>query len=149
MGYITLTKNDQVTPELQAKIEEILGKASDTMDDIGDIYKDYMQELTPIGETQDLYDATFVDSDGQLKRTIYSAMYYFDCVVGGHAVYGPIFSDLQRRWWFWYLYNVLGGVYENKTNGFQPPNDYPQEAFDNAQMDVDVRLDEFVDWIAE
>lgn len=147
MGYIQLIKQDKVTPELQAKIDEIFGKANETMDDIGDIYREAMEQVTPIGETQDLYNATTVDSEGPLTRVIYSAMYYFDYVVGGHAVYGPIFSDLQRRWWFWYLYNVLGGVYNNRTNGFQPPNDYPAEAFDNAEPDVDRRLDEFLDWI--
>ncbi len=117
------------------------------MDDVGDIYLDAMQQVTPIGETGDLYYQTCVESEGALKRTIYSTSPHWDFVAGGHDVLGPIFSDLQRRWWFWYLYNVLGGWYERKTMGYYEGVDYPLVAFENGEGGVNNRLDEFLDWI--
>jgi len=149
LGSINTTKNEDITPDLISLIGDVKDEGSNMMDDIGDIYKNAMQDVTPIGDTQQLWSLTLVESFGDMDRYISSEADYFDPVVDGHIVYGPIFSDLQRRWWFWYLNAVLGGDYDvkvgagNKMEG----NDYPSEAFDNADADVTARVNEFLDYL--
>lgn len=149
MGSVETSLNQTVTDEIDALIGDINDQGSVMMDDIADIYKNAMQDVTPIGETSQLYSLTLVESFGDMDRYISSEADYFDPVVDGHMVYGPVFSDLQRRWWFWYLYAVLGGEYDvkvgsgNKMTG----NDYPSEAFDNADADVEARVNEFLDYL--
>ena len=49
-------------------------------------------------------------------------------VVDGHRV---LTTEKSRRWWFWYLKNVLGGSYTRKTSGppgYVPPNRYHERA---------------------
>ncbi|MBZ2167008.1 hypothetical protein [Methanobacterium spitsbergense] len=113
------------------------------LDDLAEIYKDNMDIEAP-NLTGFLISMHVIEQLGTYDRYIYSEASYFDDVVSGHAVYGPIFSDLQRRWWFWYLQNVLGGEYENRTDGRQPGNDYPTRAYHNAQSAIDYRLHEYI-----
>lgn len=49
-------------------------------------------------------------------------------VVDGYRVLN---TEKSRRWWFWYLKNVLGGSYTRKTSGppgYVPPNRYHERA---------------------
>jgi hypothetical protein len=49
-------------------------------------------------------------------------------VVDGHRV---LTTEKSRKWWFWYLKNVLGGSYTRKTSGppgYVPPNRYHERA---------------------
>lgn len=49
-------------------------------------------------------------------------------IVGGHRV---LTTEKSRKWWFWYLKNVLGGNYTRKTSGkrgYVPPNRYHERA---------------------
>lgn len=147
MGFIELRKDDQVSPALQEELDQLMPQAESTMDDVGNIYLDATQQVTPIGETGDLFHETIVESDGPLSKIIYSTSSHWDYVVGGHDVFGPIFSDLQRRWWFWYLNEVLGGWYENKTMGYYEGVDYPLSAFENAEPEIENRLDDFLNQI--
>jgi hypothetical protein len=149
LGTLTVTKHETITPELEGLISDLIPQASIMMDDIGGIYKNAMQDVTPIGETNQLHDLTLVESFGELDRYISSEASYFDAVTDGHMVYGPVFSDLQRRWWFWYLNNVLGGEYEVKvgSGNKMAGNDYPSEAMDMADNDVESRVNEFLDFL--
>jgi len=147
MGYVQLTKDDQVSPALQEILDTIDNYAESTMDDIGDIELDAMQFIVPIGETGELGHDLIVENEGGLSRSIYSLSDHWDAVVGGHNVFGPIFSDKQRKWWFWYLWNVLGGEYDNKTDGYLPGNDFPLIAMEMADSNVEARVNEFLDQI--
>lgn len=148
MGFMEIRKGiDEVTPDLQDKRDNLLIQAIVTLDIIAELYKEFMQAVTPIGETNQLHDLTNVFSDDTLSRWIGSEAPHFDWIVPGHNVHGPIFSDRQRRWWFWYLNNVLGGEYANKTDGKTEPNDYPLIAFEMAEGDVNAQAEEFTDWI--
>jgi hypothetical protein len=149
MGSLEANKSETITDELEGLLGELMPQGILMMDDIGEIYKNAMQDVTPIGETQQLYAQTLVESFGDMDRYISSEADHFDPVVGGHIVYGPIFSDLQRRWWFWYLNSVLGGEYTPKVGSGNklPGNDYPSEAFVNADADVEARVNEFLDYL--
>jgi len=139
---------ESLETEFQEKLNELPTKASNFMDEIAEIYLKEMQYLTPV-QTGNLVLFTIIEEFGELGRSIYSTASYFDWIVGGHNVYGPIFSDLQRRWWFWYLNTILGGSYTNKTSGYKGGDDYPLEAFYNSESDVDNKLDEFATWLTE
>lgn len=141
MGIVEI---EVTRPDLDDILNNILPKAVTMMDNVADTYKDYLETEAPVGETHELSDLSMWESLGPLERFIFSASGHFDPIVKGHKVYGPIFSDLQRRWWFWYLWNVLGGEYENTTNGMTEPNDYPQVAFDGADSDIDGILDDYL-----
>lgn len=146
MGSVNIVKGvDEATPFIEEMLSSLLPKTSDLLDDLTEIQVEEMQVETPIGETHELHDLTIGISQGELTRYIFSASGHFEPVVEGHVVHGPIFSDLQRRWWFWYLWNVLGGEYVNKTNGFQPPNDYPSTSFSMAEDAINPRLEQFLD----
>ena len=147
MGTLDVTNDGAtVSGELQDILDNLLGSANEFMDDIGAILQENMELVTPIGDTNDLYDKTTVEVEG-LQRSVYSKSDHFDPVVDGHMVYGPVFSDRQRKWWFWYLENFLGGDYDvkvgsgNKMEG----NEYPTRAYYDAQSSVDMRLQEFLD----
>ena len=127
----------------QKLISEIPDDTTLLLDDLGEIYKENMDIEAPF-LTGYLISQHIVEMLGTYDRYIYSDAPYFDDVVAGHAVYGPIFSEKQRRWWFWYLHNVLGGSYENKTDGHQPGNNYPTRAYYNAQPTVDARIQEYL-----
>lgn len=149
MGFITLTINkDELTNYSSGKLGELNSKAGSFLDEIAEIYKDSMVDEAPevSGETK---RQTIWEYIAEFIRSVYSTVPWWDALVGGHAVYGPIFSDKQRRWWFWYLNTVLGGSYVNKTNGYYPGNDYPSIAFDNAEGSVDQKLEEFLDWLVD
>ena len=150
MGTLDVSNDGAtVSGELQDILDNLLGSANDFMDDIGAILQENMEIVTPIGDTNDLYDKTTVESEG-LQRSIYSKSDHFDPVVDGHMVYGPVFSDRQRRWWFWYLENFLGGDYDVKvgSGNKMEANDYPLEAVDLADGDIEMRASEFLDLIA-
>lgn len=147
MGQIQFTKDDQLSPELRDILSELDSYAESAMDDIGTIEQDAMQFIVPIGATGELGHNIIVEVDGKLSRSIYSLSDHWDAVVGGHNVFGPIFSDKQRRWWFWYLWNILGGEYVNKTDGYLPGNDFPLIAMEMADSNVEARVNEFLDQV--
>jgi hypothetical protein len=134
---------DTVQGLYQKLVDELPDDTTLLLDDLSEIYKENMDIEAPY-LTGYLISMHIVEMLGTYDRYIYSDASYFDDVVGGHAVYGPIFSDKQRRWWFWYLKNVLGGSYENKTDGHQPGNDYPTRAYYNAQSAIDARIQEYL-----
>lgn len=49
-------------------------------------------------------------------------------IINGHRT---LTTEKSRRWWFWYLNNVLGGSYTRKTSGppgYVPPDRYHERA---------------------
>lgn len=146
MGSVSITKDDPVTPFIDELLGNILPHTSNFLDDVSDIEVEYMQSENPIGETQELNDLTMWISQGELVRYIFSASGHFDPVVGGHEIMGPLLTEKQRKWWFWYLNNVLGGDYDVKygTGNKTPPNDYPAIALVNSDADVDARGDQYL-----
>jgi hypothetical protein len=63
----------------------------------------------------------------KIDRTINGVpLWYY--IVDGYRV---LTTEKSRRWWFWYLKNVLDGIYTRKTNGppgYVPPNRYHERA---------------------
>ena len=136
----TLISKDELTGFMQSMMDRFMPETDSMLDDLGEIYVEEMQTANPIGETHELNDLTMVLSEDEFTRYIFSAAGHFVPVVEGHDVFGPIFSDKQRAWWFWYLNNVLGGVYDNKTDGYLEGNPYPAEAFEMADGEVQDRM---------
>jgi hypothetical protein len=150
LGNLDLKKEEEdIISDLQSMKEFLPILAVLFMDDVGEILKESLQLFTPIGDTQQLHDLIVVESMGDLVRYIYSEADHFDPVVDGHMVYGPVFSDKQRRWWFWYLDAVLGGSYEPKVGSGNklPANDYPSLAVEDADGSIELRAEEFLDQI--
>jgi len=147
MGSISTTKDDQVTPYLEEILGNILPQTSNLLDDISDIEVEYMQSENPIGETQQLNDLTMWEAFSALVRYIFSAAGHFEPIVNGHAILGPFLTEKQRKWWFWYLNEVLGGDYDVKygTGNSTPPNDYPSTSLVASDADVDSRCEQFLD----
>lgn len=147
MGILQISKNDEVSPYVEGVIDYFQSNSSGLMDDIGDIGVEEMQVVNPIGETQQLNDLTMWIPQGEFVRYIFSAAGHFEPVVAGHVILGPMLTEKQRKWWFWYLHNVLGGEYTVKygTGNKTPGNDYPAEALINMDDPVEVRLQEFLD----
>ncbi|KYC53875.1 MAG: hypothetical protein AMQ22_00075 [Candidatus Methanofastidiosum methylothiophilum] len=142
MGYVKFSYKDETgIRELKANFpiywREFVG-------DVLDIYKFSMQDIAPERQGNTKRNIT-VERLSDSLGFVYSEVDWWDPLVGGHAVYGPIFSERQRRWWFWYLNTVLGGVYVNKTEGYKGGDDFPLEAFYNAEADVESRISEFGD----
>lgn len=122
-------------------------KAEDLMsasDGIGEIYRGAMVSEAPF-KWGDLREGHTVEDVGSLEKYIYSDVPHFEPVVKGHKVAGINNSPRQRRWWFWYLKNELGGEYTPLTNGKVEENDYPSRAMINAEGEVDARLQSFLD----
>lgn len=151
MGTIDLSIKDEASPFIQSKVDDFIPQAITMMDDIADIYKQGLEDNAPIGETGELGDLSTWDSIGTLERFIFSASDHFDPIVKGHTILGPYTSDKQLRWWFWYLWNELGGSYEPKygTGNKTEANDYPAIAFEDADSAIDDRVDEFAGWVVE
>lgn len=148
MGSVNISKSgDEVTPFIQDILDNILGKTSNFLDDVSDIEVDYMQSENPIGETQQLNDLTMWEPKGELVRYIFSAAGHFEPIVEGHVILGPMLTERQRKWWFWYLFNVLGGDYDVKygTGNKTPANDYPTRALVASDDEVDVRAEQYLD----
>jgi hypothetical protein len=133
----------------QKMVENIPQKTVSLVDEIASIYERYMTMEAPISDSPGrggLRDAHTIMDIGEYGRYIYSDVPYFDAVVTGHEVMGIDNSEQQRKWWFWYLKNVLGGDYTpivgtgNKTEG----NDYPTRAFYNAKSDVDTAINNYL-----
>ena len=125
----------------EALREDFPDKFSQLMEDLAEIYRLYMVDFSP-WITSNMRQMMEKDDTGDYSWYVYSDVPYFDDVVGGHKVYGPIFSDKQRRWWFWYLKNVLGGSYTSK--GGYSGNDFPAQAYDAASGEIDAKIQEFL-----
>ena len=149
MGTIGVSKDEIVQDALASLVDDLPNNAFTFIDDVAEILKSAMMDITPIGETSQLHDLTTILYLGDLVRYIYSEAPYFDDVVDGHYVFGPVFSDKQRRWWFWYLRTELGGVYTPKvgSGNRMEGNDYPLVAIDNADPDIEQRASDFLDLI--
>ncbi|MCE7699503.1 MAG: hypothetical protein K8E24_012100 [Methanobacterium paludis] len=126
-------------------VSELPDNTVDLLDDLGEIYKESMDNDAPY-LTGFLVSMHIVEQLGTYDRYIYSEADYFDSVVGGHTVWGPIFSDTQRKWWFWYLANVLGDSYEPKvgSGNKMEGNNYPMRAYYDAQGAKDARVQDFL-----
>lgn len=64
-------------------------------------------------------------------------------IVGGHRT---LTTERSRRWWFWYLQNVLGGSYTPKTgggSGYVPPDRYHERAVNNVNMNTVLNVIEY------
>lgn len=142
MGYVKFSyKDDTGIRELKGNLpiywREFVG-------DVLDIYKFSMYDVAPERQGNTKRNIT-VERLSDSLGFVYSDVDWWDPLVGGHAVYGPVFSERQIRWWFWYLNTVLGGVYVNKTEGYKGGDDFPLEAFYNGEADVENRISEFGD----
>ena len=134
---------DTILAAYQKIIDDFPGKTSDLVDELAELYRGYMVAEAPY-IFGDMREGHVIESTGEFTRYVYSDVPYFDAVVNGHVVNGPIYSDKQRRWWFWYLRTVLGGDYSNKTDGFQQGNNYPERAYNNAQSSIDNKMQEYL-----
>lgn len=149
MGFIQLQKDQDPTSDLQSTLDELHSQAFVLMDLVGQIYLEFIQPMTPVGETSELLNLTDVFVEDDLERWVGSMAEHFDYIVPGHTIAGVFNSERQTRWWFWYLNNVLGGEYDVKygTGNKTPEYDYPGMAFDMADPIVEMALEEFGDWI--
>ena len=144
---LTFNVNKETVYDLYEKIiSETPDDVVQMLDDVADIYKESMNIEAPM-VTGNLMDLHVVESLGTYDRYIYSEAPYFDYVVDGHFLFGPVYSDKQRRWWFWYLANVLGGDYTPKVGSGNrlEGNNYPTRAYYDAQASVEIRLQEFLE----
>ena len=143
----TLTFNigkDSVLNLFERIVGELPDDTTQLLDDLGETYKEFMEFEAP-AISFDLINNIIVEMLGTYDRYIYSTVSYFDDVVAGHDVYGPIFSDKQRAWWFWYLKNVLGGEYTNKTDGHKEGNNFPTRAYYDAQSTIDAQISRYLE----
>lgn len=124
------------------RAEQLMGDASDG---IGEIIRGAMVSEAPY-KWSDLREGHTVEDIGPLEKYIYSDVPHFEPIVKGHIIMGVNNSERQRRWWFWYLANELGGSYTVKhgTGNKTPENDYPARALINAEGDIEARLDQFL-----
>ncbi len=146
MGSIKISKKkDEVTPDIKSKLKSLPQKSSDMIDDVSTIFLEALKPDTPVGKTKELFSKTTISIESFLARYVYSEADHWKWLIPGHKVYGPIFSKKQRRWWFWYLHNVLGGNYKRKTNGKTKENDYPLKSFNRSQPSVENRVNKFLE----
>jgi hypothetical protein len=140
MGYVQFTKDDQVTPFVQDTLDNLPGLAEVTIDDVINIFLEYDLLYTPVGQTHELYDQTFIDIDGFLDRSIWSPVPQWDYVIEGtspHEIFG-------NPWLYWP--GALHPVHHVHHPG-TIANDYPALAYMDGMPDAEVRLDEFMDQI--
>ena len=125
------------------KSDELMSNANDG---IGEIIRGAMISESPF-LWGDLRWAHTVEDIGPLEKYIFSDVPHFEPIVKGHVITGVNNSERQRRWWFWYVHNELGGEYSPKygTGNKTPENDYPSRALINADSDIDERLQRFLD----
>ncbi|MDY9922790.1 hypothetical protein [Methanobacterium sp.] len=149
MGSVFISKDDQASPFIYDIISNIPSKTSNFIEDIGELHRQEMEDIAPVGETEELSNLTVVISTGEFSVYVFSASGHFDPVVDGHEIMGVFNSPKQTAWWFWYLNNVLGGDYEVKygTGNKTPPNDYPSEAMVIVDADVDARGEQYLNGI--
>ena len=130
---------DKDTPQkfYEKMIENIPGRSSTLVDDLANIYKNAMVSESPYDQG-DMRRFMTVDIVSDYERYIYSDVYYFDFVVGGHLTRPP-----------------LGGSYMGKRVGtgkgqhWVPGNPFPQRAFQNASGEVKNRLQEFISTLGD
>lgn len=134
---------DPVRVIYEELVESLPKKTTVLVDDVAEVYRGAMVAGSPY-RTGDMRKLHTIVETGQYSRYIFSDVLYFDSVVGGHKVNGPIYSDRQRRWWFWYLNEVLGGVYENKTNGYLAGNNYPARAYASSASSIQEKEQQFL-----
>lgn len=144
---ITLEIESLVKSELQdlkgvfpEKAESLMGAS----EGIAEIIREAMVSRAPY-KWGDLREGHTVEDVGPLEKYIFSDVPHFEPLVKGHTVSGINNSDRQRRWWFWYLEKELGGEYTPKTNGKVEANDYPTEALQSVDGEIDARLQAFLD----
>jgi hypothetical protein len=149
-GDLSVLVQDNTSPDLIDILSSLMGNAIDFMDEVGDLYVGAEQAFAPYW-TGDVYNKTISEAEGPLTRNIYSTSDHFDPLVDGHVILGPMLTDKQRKWWFWFLNNVLGGDYTPKygTGSKTPPNEYISDAFSAVDPDIDGKLDEFWDKVTQ
>lgn len=120
--------------ELPEKARELLG---DESSGIAEIYRAAMIEEAPF-KIGDLKDRHIVEEIGDLERSIYSDVPHFEYVVLGtpaHLIEG-------NPWLYWE--GAKHPVRRVNHPGTEP-NDYPSQAFQNAEPAVEAELQKFLD----
>lgn len=124
--------------EIFEELEAIIPKAINlAMKEFGIILLTEIKKEAPVGETGFLragHDMNIQDNIGEILCNVF----YWRHVVYGHRV---LTTDKSRKWWFWYLKNILGGSYQRKTDGpvgYVPPNDYILRASVNVMSKIDM-----------
>ncbi len=144
MGTIDISIKDEASPAIQSKVDEFIPQAITMMDEIADTYKDNLEAEAPIGQTQELADLSMWEDAGQLERFIFSASEHFKWVVGGTSAHDIYPVNAKALYWPEAEHPVKH-VYHPGTE----PNDYPSDAFESADNDVEDIINEFAGWIVE
>ena len=71
MGSITINTNTStLISDFQTTTNDLPDLAEESINNVSDIFLDYVLRYTPIGETGVLFSFTMVDVDGFLNRTL-------------------------------------------------------------------------------
>ncbi|WJI09186.1 hypothetical protein FGU46_03300 [Methanobacterium sp. CWC-01] len=137
---ITITKyKDEVTPFLESLLERLPGEADNLVNNVGEVFLEYLQEYTPIGCTHELYSRTEMTVTGLLSRLIDSSAAHFPFNVLGtspHWIGSSIFIC------------GVGWRYIGEHPGTQP-NDYPSLAFMDGLGPAENVADEWLNNLLE
>jgi len=125
--------------------DEVKTEFKNMLERMEKMYYDAILKEVPI-DTWNLYfshETRWEEYGFEIEPTADYAKY----VIGGHAT---MVSEAQRRWWFWYLNNILGGEYERKTEGPPgqvPPNDYIGRAIESSEGEFLNIFEDFMAWL--
>ncbi|OPY25025.1 MAG: hypothetical protein A4E26_00037 [Methanobacterium sp. PtaU1.Bin097] len=144
MGSVDISIKDEATPFLEGKVNDFIPQAVNMMDNVADTYKGYLEADAPVGETHELADLSMWEPLGLLERFIFSGSGHFDWVVGGTAAHDIYPVNAKALYWPEADHPVKH-VYHPGTE----PNDYPSEAFESADSEIDNIINEFAGWIVE
>lgn len=127
------------------KEPEIISNFRSMLEELEALYYENIGLEVPVNEG-DLWASTTTVWEAwgfEISPTADHAKY----VIKGHE---SLATEAQRRWWFWYLNEVLGGDYERKTDGppgYVPPNDYMQRAIDRSEGEFANIFESFMSWL--
>lgn len=159
MGEIRVEKEDGiVTAWITALSSGVTPQSVQLIDDLADIYEGWFRVEAPV-LWGDLQNGTTIDVISPLGRLIYSDAPHFPFVVLGtnpHSI-GSAINIKGVGWRYIGLSPLTSGTYLGKNVGKEgggkgtihpgtQPNDFPSRAFDNAQGQVDNRIDEYLNW---
>lgn len=144
MGYIQTEKDDGlVTAWITAISSGVTPQSVQLVDDLADIYEGWFRIEAPV-LWGDLQNGTTIDVISPLGRLIYSDAPHFPFVVLGtkpHSIGSAI--NIKGVGW---RYIGLSPKGKGTIHPGTPPNDFPARAFDNAQGQIDNRIEEYLNW---
>jgi hypothetical protein len=159
MGYIQTEKDDGlVTAWITALSSGVTPQSVALIDNIAEDVEEKFRFEAPV-LWSDLMNGTTIDVISPLGRLIYSNAPHFPFVVLGtkpHSI-GSAINIKGVGWRYIGLSPLTGGTYLGKSVGREgggkgtihpgtPPNDFPARAFDNAQGQIDNRIEEYLNW---